>query len=426
MKVLHISKSISTGGASVAALRLVQALRKNAVDAVMLAQASGGMDMSWTSHSTPTIFKRILNLYRFVLERMIFLFYEESKRVRFLFSIANTGEALFRKRIIREADIIHLHWVNAGFVSLKGLGRLLDLDKPVVWTLHDMWAFTGGCHYARDCTRYRSECGNCPYLRRKHPDDLSHRVWGKKRKILRHRNFIIITPSNWLKECVKSSSLLGDYDIHVIPNPIDHDLFMPADKKKARLNLGLNPDKQYILFGAANIRNVLKGFDRFRKAMHLLFADVDDKQITEVMLFGKSATEVSDLIPFKTHGFSFVGSVQKMIELYNAAHVMVVPSIQDNLPLTVMESMACGTPAVGFRTGGIPDMIDHKQNGYLAEELSESDLAGGIRWILENEDYETLTLNARQKVLDNFTEASVAEKFRKVYQEIFIEKSDKQ
>ena len=418
MRVIHISKFARTGGAAIVASRLFQALRKNSVDTVMLVRAFEGEILPGVQYTTHSLFKRILNLYRFVFERILFFFHEESKKVRFMFSMGNTGEDLARNRIVREAEIIHLHWINAGFISLRGLRRLLDLDKPVIWTFHDMWAFTGGCHYAGDCVNYRSACGDCFYLRKRQKKDLSHRVWKKKQEVFKDRNFTIITSSNWLKECVASSSLLGNFNIHVLPNPIDHNLYCPGDKEQIRMNLGLDPHMKTILFGAQNIRNTMKGFSYFQKAMHLLYHELEDRENVEVILFGKSTSVAMGLIPFKTHDFSVIGSAERLIELYNSAHVMVVSSIQDNLPSTVMESLSCGTPVVGFHAGGIPEMVEHKKNGYLAENKSEQDLARGIRWILENNDYGLLARNARQKVLDNFTEELISAKCTELYRKL--------
>ena len=208
----------------------------------------------------------------------------------------------------------------------------------------------------------------------------------KLAEIFKDRNFTIITSSHWLKECVASSSLLGNFNIHVLPNPIDHKLYCPGDNEQIQTTMGLDPKKKIILFGAQNIRNIMKGFIYFQKALLLLYDELEDRESVEVVLFGKSTSKA--LTPFKTHDFSVIRSVKILIGLYNSAYMTVVPSIQDNLPSTVMESLSCGTPVVGFRAGGIPEMIDHKVNGYLAKSRSEQDLAKGMRWILENKDYE--------------------------------------
>lgn len=413
--MVHISKHASTGGAGIVALRLVRALNKNAIDAELLSQSSEGGNLQAVRTTTGSVFKRMLNLGRFLLERVLFILNEQSREVRFMFSTAITGENLSGNEAVRNADILHLHWLNAGFVSLNGLKRLLKLGKPVVWTFHDMWAFTGGCHHAGKCLNYRLECGRCPYLRRHHKNDVSHHIWKKKRKIFENHDFTVITPSHWMKGHALSSSLLRNFDIHVVPNLIDHELFCPRQKERSCMNLGLDPDRSFILFGAQNIRSIFKGFNHFIKAVNILFDEVDENGNIEVIVFGKSTSEAGERISFKTNDFSTITSTQRMIEVYNAANVMVVPSLQDNLPTTVMESMACGTPVVAFRTGGIPEMIDHKVNGYLADAASPEDLARGIRWILEHDDYELLAKNARQKVLDNYTEEILTDRFIEVY-----------
>jgi glycosyltransferase involved in cell wall biosynthesis len=336
------------------------------------------------------VFKRWLNLLRFITERLVFLPRERSKSIRFLFSLANTGEDIGENPLVREADIIHLHWINAGFLSLKSLETLLNLGKPVVWTFHDMWPITGGCHYALDCTGYMRSCGQCPYLKSPGKGDLSNRIWAKKKELFSKGNFTVITPSKWLKECVRSSSLLQGLDAHAIHNPIDSFIFQPAEREQACRSLELDPAKKYILFGAATVKNVMKGYSYFTAAIQLLSAEVNPDQV-EILLFGKSKGDEAEAFPLRTRNIAFVHSEEKLAELYSVAHLFVIPSLQDNLPNTILESMLCGTPVVGFKTGGIPEMIDHKRNGYMAGFKSSADLAKGMLWILNSESYDTLS-----------------------------------
>ncbi len=211
-----------------------------------------------------------MNLYRFIYERMVFLRHEKSPNIRFLFSLANTGESIIRNPLVREADVIHLHWINAGFLSLKSLEELLNSGKPVVWTFHDMWPFTGGCHYALDCQEYTRECGNCPYLKRPRKGDLSHRLWKKKQKLFSDRIVNVITPSGWLQDCVEASSSLSHWPVTTIHNPVDSEVFRPLERVEACRKLGLDPSKKYILFGAATMKNVLKGFNYFLEATRII------------------------------------------------------------------------------------------------------------------------------------------------------------
>ncbi len=423
MKIVLISKYKKTGGAAIAAYRLLKALREHSVDASMLVQDEA--DGEENVHSTTGgKVKRWINLARFITERLVFLRYERSRSVRFLFSLANTGEDISRNRHVREADIIHLHWINAGYLSMKSLKRLLESGKPVVWTFHDMWAFTGGCHYALDCRGYGSECGSCPYLKKPGRRDLSHRLWVKKQKVFQNSRVTAVTPSSWLNQCMRSSSLLRHWEVRTIHNPVDQELFRPLDRERSCADLGLAPDKKYILFGAATIGNMLKGFDYFVEAVRLLVAELDPGAGVEILLFGKKRGAVDQLFPLKTSHLNPTRSVQVMAELYSVAHLFVIPSLQDNLPNTIIESMLCGTPVVGFNTGGIPEMIGHKKDGYLAEHRSSSDLAAGMKWLLTHPDYRSVSLQARKAALERFSSEKSVAGYLEIYQSLMAQRED--
>lgn len=419
MKVILLGKSKNNGGAAIATFRLMEILRERGVDVKMLVQ-EGEEDVAVRS-TTRFVPKKWINFARFAFERLLFLRHEKSKEIRFLFSLANTGERLGRNKHIREADIIHIHWINGGFLSLGSLRELLDLGKPVVWTFHDMWPFTGGCHYALDCREYTRECGQCPYLKKPGKKDLSHRIWKRKDKLFRHKQLRVITPSNWLQECVRESSLLHHLEVATIHNPVDHELFRSVDREEACRNLGLDPAQKYILFGAANMKNVLKGFNYFLEATRLMKDEPDTVKGVEILLFGKIREDVSQLFPLKTRNIAFVKSVQTLVELYSVAHLFVIPSLQDNLPNTIIESMLCGTPVVGFNTGGIPEMIDHKINGYLAEYKSSIDLAAGMKWILSSIAYEQLSADTRDQALKRFSKDQSVDMHLDLYRKLVNE-----
>lgn len=402
MKILLIGKHPRTGGAAIASTRLMVALKAKQVDVNMLVQ-EGGEEEEGIYSTTKGVVKHWINLFRFVMERLVFFRQERSKSIRFLFSLANTGESIIRNRHVMEADVIHLHWINAGFLSLKSLKELLHMGKPVVWTFHDMWPFTGGCHYALDCKEYTRECGQCPYLKKPGEGDLSHRIWKKKENLFRNSKVTVITPSSWLQECVRASSLLHHWEVVTIHNPIDHELFKPVERVEVCRNLGLDPSKKYILFGAANMKNVLKGFNYFLEAIQTIADEPDAAQDVEILLFGKTRGDVGQSFPLKTRNIAFVQSIRTIVELYSVAHLFVIPSLQDNLPNTIIESMLCGTPVVGFRTGGIPEMIDHRVNGYLAKCKSSTDLAEGMRWVLSSDSYAKLSAETRDLAVKRFS-----------------------
>lgn len=417
MKILLIAKHPRTGGAAIASSRLMGALREKDVDVSMLVQEGGNEDLGIYS-TTHSLVKRWTNLYRFILERLTFLPREASSSIRFLFSLANTGEDISRNPHVRDADVLHLHWINAGFLSLKSLRQLLALGKPIVWTFHDMWPFTGGCHYALDCKEYTRECGDCPYLKKPRKRDLSHRLWKKKEKIFRDSKVHVLTPSDWLKVCVEESSLLAHWPVTTIHNPVNSDIFKPADRLTACANLGLDPSKKYILFGAATMKNVLKGFNYFLEASGILAGEPGLNEDVEILLFGKTKDDVARSFPLKTRNIAFVQSMQTIVELYSAAHLFVIPSLQDNLPNTIVESMLCGTPVVGFNTGGIPEMIEHKVNGYLSNYKSSEDLAAGMSWVLSSASYDQLSADTRKLALQRFSRDRSVEMHMELYNKL--------
>lgn len=402
MKVLLVGKSAKYGGAAIASFRLMEALQGSGIEVNMLVQECGDCPETIFS-TTGSVLKRGMNFLRFVIERLFFLRYERSKEVRFLFSPANTGESLVRNRHVREADIIHLQWINGGFLSLSSLKGLFELGKPIVWTFHDMWAITGGCHHALTCNNYKETCGECPYLKRPGRKDLSHRLWIKKNRLFKDQDITVITPSKWLHDCVRESSLFRYKDVHVIRNPVDPNSFVPVDREVACRNLHLDPSKRYILFGAASVRNLYKGLEYFLEAIKLMSQEPENIQELEIILFGKTGGDVSGMFPVVTHSFNYVDSVQMMMDLYNTADLYAISSVQDNFPGTIIESMLCGTPVVGFRTGGIPEMINHLKDGYLAEYRSAADLAKGMEWVLTYKDYNELKEAVRREAVRKFS-----------------------
>lgn len=417
MKILIIGKHPTTGGAAIASSRLMEALRERDVDVSMLVQ-EGGNEEKGIHSTTHGPVKRWANLYRFILERLVFLRQERSSSIRFLFSMANTGESIVRNPYFKEADVIHLHWINAGFLSLKTLGEILHSGKPVVWTFHDMWPFTGGCHYALECNQYTKECGECPYLKKPAKRDLSHRIWKKKNKLFRDTSVNVITPSNWLQDCVEASSLLHHWPVTTIHNPVSSQIFKPVDREEACANLGLDPAKKYILFGAATMKNVLKGFNYFLEASRIISREAGPETDVEILLFGKTREDVAQSFPLKTRNIAFVESISTIVELYSVAHLFVIPSLQDNLPNTIIESMLCGTPVVGFHAGGIPEMIEHHENGYLALYKSSEDLAAGMSWVLFSDFYEKLSADTRKLALERFSIDRSVEKHMNLYRKV--------
>ncbi|MEO6288162.1 MAG: glycosyltransferase family 4 protein [Dyadobacter sp.] len=412
--VLHLSTFHLEGGAGVAATRLHRALQKSGTESRMLVPSSQNPEENVVALAENSWeLKKAWG--RFVAERLYFFPHEKDKTVRFAFSPAGIGTDISNHPLVRQADILHLHWINFGFLSLSSLDKLFSLGKPVVWTLHDMWTVTGGCHYSRGCDRYLSHCQYCPYLAKPGQYDISFSQFETKKGIYEKTKMALISPSNWLDQIVKNAALTQDIFSKSIPNCIDTGLFAPSDKTLIRKKLHLPTDKKLILFAGANTQDPRKGFSYFKDSLKRLPDEV------EVLVLGKANPAVFDSFPAPVHYLGKITRQEDMADAYNAADMIVVPSLEDNLPNTIMEAMACGTPAVGFATGGIPEMIDHKHNGYVSEFKSADSLAEGINWVLNNNNHALFSAHAREKVLDSYSESVIAAQYQNLYQSLLSE-----
>ncbi|MBD1394074.1 glycosyltransferase family 4 protein [Mucilaginibacter glaciei] len=421
MKVALINTSDAGGGAPEACMRLLKALQLQQVDVTMVVQHKKRNErLVYTIEKTAL--DKARSKFNFFYERLPFIaFQERDKSVRFAFSTANAGTDISQDQVIQEADILHLHWTNSGFLSIGDLKKLFALNKPIVWTLHDMWAFTGGCHYAGDCDHFLHQCGDCYFLRKPDADDTSHRGWLRKMDMYTAaKNISFVTCSNWLGQVAQTSSLLKHASIRAIPNPIDTELFSPKVKAAARTKWGVNPSAKIILFGAANINDRRKGITYLVEALHHLKNNYPQDVAVEIVIFGKNKHFDITTLPFPVQQLNIISQPADLAEIYSLADVYVSPSIEDNLPNTIMEAMACGTPCVAFNTGGIPDLIDHQQNGYLAEFKSPADLAAGLNELL-NLATDEFAIAGRDKVLREFNNTKVARQYISLYNSILKE-----
>ena len=414
MKITLVNKDDFGGGAAMACLRLFKALKVNDLDVSMLVQRKTVADESVKS-TVHNKFDKYRSEFNFLYERLSFILKERDKSVRFAFSQANAGSDIVDEEDIKNADLLHLHWVNGGFLSLDNIDSLLKLNKPVVWTLHDMWPFTGGCHYSGDSEKFLNECGNCHFLKHPSPNDISHTGWSKKQAIYNSNPKItFIACSNWMRDMALKSSLLRGNEVITIPNPIDVNIFSKQDKILSRQKWGVPVEAKVILFGAANINHTRKGINYLIEALHKIReTESDMNQVIQVVMFGKSKDFDFKRIPFPVFSLPTINSESDIAEIYSLADVFVLPSLEDNLPNMVMEALSCSTPVVAFDTGGVRDMVDHCENGYLAEYMSSGDLAKGILYVLC--DSGNLALNARAKILENFSYPIIAEKHIQLY-----------
>lgn len=413
MKVLIVNTSERTGGAAVAANRLMKALNNHGVKARMLVRDKES-DTLTVIGLPPTVWLR----WNFLWERLvIFCRLHFQRKHLFEVDIANSGTDITRLREFQEADIIHLHWVNQGMLSLGGIRKILDSGKPVVWTMHDIWPATAICHYARGCPNFKQRCHHCPLL----PggggkNDLSAKVWSRKQAMLRDHTVSYVACSKWLAGEAQKSSLLEGQRVVTIPNPIDTHIYHPKDKREAKRRLGLPEDRRIILFVSQRVTDRRKGMEFFMEAAGYLATQYPEMtRNSGIAILGGHAEEVADNLPIPAYPLGYVSDEQRIVDVYNAADVFVLPSLEDNLPNTLMEAMACGVPCVGFRVGGIPEMIDHLQNGYVARLRDAADLATGIHWVLFDTSYADLVKLCQHKVATNYSQQSVAVKYIEVY-----------
>ena len=396
-----------------AAFRLMEALNNNGVKAKMLVR-----DKETDTITVVGLGDGMLAQRHFLWERLtVFRHLHFSKKHLFDIDVANTGFDITRLREFQEADIIHLHWVNQGMLSLSGIRKILASGKPVVWTMHDAWPATAICHLTMGCNKFKSRCHRCRYLPGGGSDnDLSARVWEKKKAVYGTGDISFVACSRWLQMEAKQSALLSGHTVACIPNPIDTRMFHCMDKAKARQALGLPLDKRLILFVSQRVTNAYKGMDYLVEACRLLVERHPEmREQAAVVILGGHAEEVKDALSLPSYPLGYVSDERKVVDVYNAADVFVLPSLSENLPNTIMEAMACGVPCVGFKVGGIPEEIDHRKNGYVAEYRNGEDLMRGIHWILAEADYGALCAQAVRKVAATYSQNSVSLKYIEVY-----------
>lgn len=408
MKILHLSTSDVDGGAARAAYRLHKGLISADIDSKMLVRAKFGDD--------PTVLSNKTLLARLSSKLDALPLKQYPGRDSTMFSPQWFPDSVIARVKQLNPDIIHLHWVCNGFLKIESLA---EFRRPIVWTLHDMWPMTGGCHYTKGCDRYTEGCGSCPQLKSDNFHDLSRQTWKRKAKAWRSLNMTLVTPSRWLAKCTQASPLFEQYRTKVIPNGVDTQQYKPLDKQITRNKLNLPQDKYLVLFGAGSTSgDPRKGFRHLLSALQMLNADQWSNQL-ELVIFGESEAAESLPIRFKSHYLGRLNDDVSLAAAYSAADVFVSPSVQDNLPNTVVEALACGTPCLAFDIGGMPDLIQHHHNGYIAKPFDTDDLANGIVWLLGDDRRRVeLSKKSRAYALHNFEIKSQANQYLQLYERL--------
>ncbi len=401
MKVVHLVTG-NDGGAYRAALRINNAL-DGAIDSILI--SGKGISRSAVQQFRQWFLHKLFSYIPFRVRKMQYYFNTDLETMHIL-----------KLQQVKDADIIHLHWVADGMLNLTDLKEIAKLNKPVVWTLHDMHPFTGGCHYDNNCQKYKDYCGNCKQINSKRKKDFAW--WNQQQKIkaLHNIDISIVGCSRWITQCAESSQILKNMICITIPNCIDINVYKPTNKEWARNLFNINiENKKLIAFGAMDsTTDKRKGFSYLQKALSVL-----DKEKYACLILGGMG-EVIDGI--QTISIAYLHDDYSLTLFYSAADVFVAPSTQENLANTVMESLSCGTPVVAFDIGGMPDMIVSGYNGYLARPFEVEDMAKGIDYCCKKTE---MRINAREYVVEKYGYDTVSNEYLKLYQKLLGDSCEK-
>lgn len=415
MKVLHLSTADGNGGAARGAYWLHKAQCRMGIDSHMLVADKFTNDPTVTGSTGVTGSQKIYKGIRQTIEYWPLRFYRHKRSSVF-------SPAIYPSRITAEVeaidpDIINLHWVTGGLLRPQDLRRFQkERHRRLVWTLRDMWPFTGGCHYAGSCRAYQTRCGRCPLLGSKYKHDLAFHLWQRKQSAWQDVEITVVALSDWLAECARQSKLFSHYSIQVIPNAIDLSKYRPISQTTARNLLNLSQSKKLIIFGALSpTTDRRKGFEHLRGALQHLARQESQYQY-EAIVFGCDQPSEDLDLQIPTTFLGYLHDDMTLATAYSAADVMVMPSIEESFGKTAIEAMACGTPVVSFDCGGLKDIVIHQHNGYKARCFDAVDLAKGISFVLRDSvQLERLSQNARQSAEANFSYEKVAAQYFQLY-----------
>lgn len=412
MRVLHVNANDIQGGAARAAYRIHKGLLEKNIYSRLIVLNKKSDDYS-VINMGKTKKQKLIYRIRLFFDEKLKSFYRKRKRTTWSVNFFDNNELV---EFINNSnfDIINFHWINASMLSIKDIEKI---TKPIVWTMHDMWPFTGGCHYSNNCILYETDCNKCNQLDNKRNTFLSKYIL--KRKYICYKNISYISPSKWLANCAQNSFLLKDSNIQVIQNGVDLKIFKKLDKNFSRNVLNLDMYKKYILFGAMNsTSDKRKGYDLLKKALEILNKEFYLKDVV-LLIFGANKPQYNEDLGFEVKYLGQINDDVTLSLIYNSADIFIAPSREDNLPNTIVEAISCGLPCIAFNIGGMPDLIKHKKNGYLAKPFDIQDLAKGINFVLEDENrWNSLSENALNKAQRDYDINIVSDRYIDLYKKI--------
>ena len=414
MKVTLVNHSDIVGGASVVSLRLLEALREQGVDARMIVKVASGP----ANASVSELGAGLATKAAFLGERLrIFVSNGFKRSTLFKVSTADRGLPVHRHPWIKDADIVALNWFNQGMMSLDEIRRIAAQGKPIVWTMHDMWAMTGICHHAGDCSRYQSRCGDCPFLGRPHRrHDLSTKVFDEKMSLYNDLDINFVAVSKWLAGRAAKSTLLGNRRVEVINNAFPLRRYAVAPTL-SRAELGLPDDgSRLAVMCAARLDDSIKDLPSAIEALNLYKGA---EPLTAVFVGNIRNRALLDGLKMPYVWLGNISDPDRLAEIYAHSDVVMSSSQFESLPSTLIEGMAAGAAPVGFSGDGRDEIIDHLTTGYLARKGDVADLARGIEWVISEKPDRSMLHHAAEI---RFDAPVIAQRYIKLFQRILSEK----
>lgn len=412
MRLAIVSTYDSLGGAARAAFRLHKGLLSKGVDSNMLVQKKESENSKVFG-----IFSRNEKLWSEIAIRLNGIQLRKyPNKENYIFSPSLYG-GFNEQRYNNKFDLFNIHWIGGGFQSINSIAKI---TKPIILTLHDSWAFTGGCHIPFPCEKFKTNCGSCIKLASNSKIDLSTKILNKKIDAWKNKNIVLVGDGNWVANNATESLIFQNSRVEVIHPGIDLNVFKPLNKKICRQILGLDENSNYILFGAIGATtDKNKGFQYLQEAL-MKYSQFDKVKInTKLLIFGSSGENITIDYGIETIYFGKIYDDISLTLLYSAADVMIVPSIIESFGQTASESFACGTPVVAFNTSGLKDIIDHQVNGFLAKPYESSNLADGIKWVLDDSQrLIELQKNSRKKAEEKFSIENYVDKYYELYRSL--------